>query len=390
MTPSGFDELELESYEYDGPIAHAGGGDSGSSDQTSKPWKKIQPQVLEAAGNLSTAANQPNEYYGGETVAGFTPWQTQGMQGMADYAMSPEMGGMIGNQQNAVNFGMSGGFVNPNTNSALGMSGDMYGQFSNYGNDPALQNSMGIAGQANQAVADPYSDPTIAPWIAAATRPITQNYQENVLPGIRDQAEMYGGAGSRTGLAEGVAARGYMDAVGATSANVYNQAYGTNVNRQMQAGGQLASAYGQTTGNQMMSAGMYGQNYGQGMTAGNQMVSMAPGAMSAGMMPWQTLQGVGGQEQALNQANLTSDQMAYDYNRDADFNRSTQYFSTMMGTPWGETEASGGSSGPSAIEGAAGGAMIGGALAGAQAGGVTGPWGAAIGAGVGAAYSIWG
>ena len=390
MTPDGFEELELESYEYDGPIAHAGGGDSGSAETTNKPWKKVQPQVLESAGMLSEASQTPNEAYPGQSVASFTPWQTQSMQGMTDYAMSPEMSTLIGNQQGAANFGMTGGYIDPNRNSSLGMSGGMYDKFSQYGNDPALKNSMGIAGEANRAVSDPYSDPTLAPWLSAAIRPITENYQENVIPGIRDQAEMYGGAGSRTGLAEGVASRGYMDAVGDASASVYNNAYGTNVNRQMQAGQLMSGTYGQTTGNEMGAATLYGQNYGQGMTSGNQMMSLAPGVMSAGMAPWETMGAMGTTQQAQQQAELSSEEAKYNYNRDADFNRAQQYYSTMTGTPWGASEQAGDAGGISLLSGVAGGAATGAGL-GAMTGTPFGVGAGAIGGGiVGGAMSIWG
>jgi hypothetical protein len=390
MTPDGMDELERASYQWDGPVALAGGGDSGSSDTVSKPWKKLQPYVLDSAAALQSAAQAPNQYYGGDTVADFTPWQQQGQQGAYDWATGGQTNQTINNQLGAVNAGMTGAGIDPNRNSALGMTGGMYDQFSNYGNDPALQNSMGIAGQANQAVADPYSDPTLAPWIAAAQRPVTQNYQENVLPGIADQAEMYGGAGSRTGLREGQADRAYMDTMGDISSGMYNNAYNTNINRQMQAGQLVGNTYGQAGQLQQGAAGQYGQNYGQGLSATTQMTSLAPGAVASSATPWQTISGVGGQQQAQNQAEIGGQVAAYDYNRDADWNRQQQYYATLAGTPWGSGSSSDGGTGPSAIEGAAGGAMMGGALAGAQAGGVTGPWGAAIGAGVGAAYSIWG
>jgi hypothetical protein len=392
MTHDGFKELERKSYDYTGPVAHAGGGDSGGdSQQTSKPWKKLQPYVLDSAKALGNAAGQPNEYYGGDTVQGFTPWQTQGQEGMAGYAGSEQLNNMIGNQQGAVNFGMTGGTVDPNQNSALGMSGNMYNQFSNYGNDPALQNAGNLVNQSNSMVNDPYSDPTIAPWINAAINPITENYQENVLPGIRDQAEMYGGAGNRTGLAEGVAARGYMDTVGDVSAGMYNQAFGRGLNQQQQSGQQLTNAYGQAAGNQMGAAGQYGQNYGQGMTAATQMTSMAPQAMNAGMAPWQMMQNVGGQQQAMGQMEMDANRTAYDYNRDADFNRQQAYYSTMAGTPWGTSTSSGGDpGGTSVVSGAAGGAMSGAAL-GAMTGTPFGVGAGALGgAAIGGAMSIWG
>lgn len=392
MTPDGMDELERASYQWDGPVALAGGGDSGGSTKTeTKPWKELQPYVKDSAKALSTAAQQPNQYYGGDTVADFTPWQQQGQQGAYDWATGDQTNQTINNQMGAVNYGMTGGAIDPTRNSALGMSGGMYDQFSNYGNDPALQNSMGIAGQANQAVSDPYSDPTIAPWLQAAMRPITQNYQENVLPGIADQAEMYGGAGSRTGLAEGVASRGYMDALGSTAASMYNNAYNTNINRQMQAGQLVGNTYGQAGQLQQGAAGQYGQNYGQGLSATTQMTSLAPGAIASSATPWQTVSGVGGQQQAQNQAEIGGQVAAYDYNRDADFNRQQQYYSTLAGTPWGTSQSSGGDAGGTGfLTGAAGGAATGaglGAMSGTPFGVAAGAMGGAV---VGGALSIWG
>jgi len=87
-----------------------------------------------------------------------------------------------------------------------------------YAGGQPLQNIMqGTQGALNFAL-DPNNagnNPYLQKAMQSAIRPLTQNYQENVLSGITDQAVQAGQVGSsRQGIAEGIAARGYMDQVG--------------------------------------------------------------------------------------------------------------------------------------------------------------------------------
>lgn len=270
MTEDGFVELERDSYEYDGPVSQAGGGSGGgntTTNTTADPWTGIRPYLAgvpaygvtdPGIGALpwfsQTAENVP-QYYPNQTYAGFDPMQLAAQGGMLNYANSPAMMGTLGNGFNAMNMGLNAADVNAN---------------------PALQG-----------------------YVDAAIRPLTQAYEEQILPGIRDQAEMYGGAGSRTGLAEGVASRGYMDAVGDTTANIMSQAYG------------------------------------QGLDQQARMMTLLPQMMQTGMMPYDIMNQVGGWNQAMTQNQINDAMARWDFGQTADYNQAKDYFSTLMGTPWG-------------------------------------------------------
>lgn len=116
------------------------------------------------------------------------------------------------------------------------------------------------------------NNPYLNAAMEAAIRPVTQQFQESVMPGIKQGAMGAGQMGSsRQGIAEGIASRGYMDTIGDMTAQMGSQAYGQGLNA-VQAG-----------------AGIGGQLMGQGLGA----------ATSLGQLG---MQGAGLQSQIGNQA----------------------------------------------------------------------------------------
>ena len=94
--------------------------------------------------------------------------------------------------------------------------------------------------QLNQA-GDFGNNPAYQAALQSAIRPVTQQYQEQVIPGIRQGAQAAGQmGGSRQGIAEGIAARGYQDTVGDISSNMGNAAYAQGL-QALQASGQLGT-----------------------------------------------------------------------------------------------------------------------------------------------------
>lgn len=89
----------------------------------------------------------------------------------------------------------------------------------------------------------PDSNPFIRDAVAAAMRPVTDNFQQVVLPGISDAAEQ-GGAygGARMGLAQAVAAREYAQQQSDLASKIYYDNYIRERDRQYQAGGLLDEA----------------------------------------------------------------------------------------------------------------------------------------------------
>lgn len=76
------------------------------------------------------------------------------------------------------------------------------------------------------------SNPYLRQAIDAAMRPITENFQQSVIPSIRSGAIQAGPSalgGSRTQLAYGKASGDYMRQMGDTAASMANTAYGQNL-----------------------------------------------------------------------------------------------------------------------------------------------------------------
>lgn len=179
------------------------------------------------------------EYYPGQTYANFDPTQQQGFDmtlGAAD-----DIGGMNKGLMDSQNMFMGDDFMDPNAN------------------------------------------PYMSQYVDAALRPLDQRYSEQIMPGIRSNARATGGAdygSTRQGVSEGIATRGYNDAVGDVTAGIYTDLYGKNIDAKQRA------------------------------------MSMSP--MVASMMgtPAQMYQGVGGVYQGQDQLGINDMVNAYNYNRD--------------------------------------------------------------------------
>ena len=145
-----------------------------SSRSTQDVWEPQQ-------GYLTDLYGQAQNLYGQDSGRMGTQMQEQ-------YAQSPELQQTIGGAQRALGFNLDP---------------------SNAGNNPYLQRAM-----------------------QSAIRPLTQNYQENVLSGITDQAVQSGQSGSsRQGIAEGIAGRGYLDQVGDITSQMAYGDYGAGMDR---------------------------------------------------------------------------------------------------------------------------------------------------------------
>lgn len=92
-------------------------------------------------------------------------------------------------------------------------------------------------------VFDPSTNPYLSQAIDATVRPITEQYQQVVRPGIRDTFQGAGQqfGGSRRNIAEGMAANSYMRNVGDASAKLVNDQYSNNLNAMVKALGLIPS-----------------------------------------------------------------------------------------------------------------------------------------------------
>jgi hypothetical protein len=133
-------------------------------------------------------------------------------------------------------------------------------------------------------VMDVNSNPYLQASIDAAVRPITESYTDpnGVLSNIRTNSMLNGGQGtsSRQGIAEGIAAGRYANAIGDVSARVASE------------------------------------GYGQGLDTFSKTLGLTPGTMAAMNQPAQTFSAVGAQNEGIAQAqeNYMADARNWDLN----------------------------------------------------------------------------
>lgn len=283
-----------------------GGDDSGSQTSTvtnqtilSPEQKQILQMIMPIA--RQTLANPPR-YYPGKTVAPFDPLQ-------------------IESQKQAV---------------ATARQGALPNLVSSAGN--ALQFSLGD-------VLLPSSNPALQSTIDAATRPITRNFQQIVLPGINAEATLANQFGSsRHGVAQGIASQDYLRQIGDTSAQIATE------------------------------------GYNQGLQAMGRGLALAPQIGQMQLLPAQVLEAVGAQQQTQAQALIDDAVSRFMYNEMAPFLTAQDVAALAFGVPGSRVQSSATQpvNQPSPWMTALGGAATGASL-GSIFGGVGGPVGAVLG-----------
>jgi hypothetical protein len=190
------------------------------------------------------------------------------------------------------------------------------------------------------------SNPYLADYISAATRPIVENTMEQALPAIRSDADMTGNfASTRKTMAELGATRDMGRNIGDTTAKILSDAYG------------------------------------QGLGAMTKGIALAPGTAGLATGPASTIAGIGDanqaqQERLLAQSNLQAQWPML-------VGKEILGASNMIPAAGTTTIASPTSQPISPIQGAIGGAALGSSIPGA------GPWGTAAGAGAGTLLSLF-
>lgn len=236
------------------------GGGSSQPTQTTTTTAKMSPEQQELyklalPGVKEFAATVPERYPG--QVAGFDPAQTAG-QNIALASAIPQQ--ML-------------------ANTALGSS-------------TALQSPEFAA-----------SNPWLDQAISASVRPITEAYQQDILPGIRDQFQGAGQGfgGSRRAIADARATSDYMRNVGDTASKLGLGAYNTNIDAMVKA---------------------------LGLTPQTQQAQVAPGL---------TVSGVGDVRQNMAQQQLNEFISGFNYEQLAPFLQSQDIISLISGIPGGTT-----------------------------------------------------
>lgn len=444
-------------------MSGGGGGGDTTTTQKADPWSGVQP-YLSSAYQQASGLYQPGmgpQYYPGQQVA--TPSQVEqgananllenanSYRGIGDTSFDNlmNMSQAAGNQLNwgansvdvglqgtnqiagqasggigQANAGINGLFNQANNTSAAGANAMGYmGALGNAGNTALGSglNSVNSSMSQLNAAGDPANNPYFQQALQSAIRPVTQQFQEQVLPGIKQGAQDAGQLGSsRQGIAEGIANRGYMDTVGDISANMGNAAYAQGL-QALQASGQLGSSltgqglgalsgagslgsnlYGQTSqnlaqGGQLgaglgsLAGSLYGNqaNLGanmmqNGQTAMGQATALGPTAWQSIFAPGQQAQQIGQQQTADQQAQIDAAMKQYNYQQNLPYTMMSDYLQLLQGAPGGQTTSTQSGGGGSRVTGA-----LGGAATGAAIGSVVPGIGTGIGAGVGALYGLF-
>lgn len=227
-----------------------------SQTSSGEPWAPLRDPTI--YGTDQARQIYDRGVYGGQWTAPINPWQQQGMgAGFNAAGTANNVGQAYGNAGQQ----MMGGL-----NSAFG-----YNQQALQGSlNPWLTNPAQYLGLANQTANDPY----LTGQIDAALRDPFRQLTEQQMPGMARSANLAGGvSGSRLGIAQGVAQRGYADRASDVSAQMRGQAYGQGLGFANQAAGndyqaqQQAAANLGNFGNQGLS--YLGQQYGYGQQGAN-------------------------------------------------------------------------------------------------------------------------
>jgi hypothetical protein len=275
-----------------------GGSSDPKSVTTNKPWGPLEDPLKAGYGNLQTQYQQgAPQYYPGQTIAPQNQWTQNALQSQAGRAM----------QGSPVNAAAQGN-----------LTSTLQGDYLNAGN-PYFQNAMN-----------------------AAVRPITQQYEQTVMPGLDSTFSAAGRYGS--GAHQNAANTGYqnyMQAVGDTAGNMAYQNYGDERARQM-----------------------------QGML-------MAPSIANQDYYDINQLGASGTAMDQYNQQLLNSDISRHDYNQNKNFDWTSKYLGVLTGNPYGRQATTEKGGGTNLFTSALGGGMIAAGLPGATAGTALG--GAGIG-----------
>lgn len=214
-----------------GALLNRNRGGGGTTTSSADPWSPTIPYLNELLAGIQRQAGTPAPYTSpDQMVAPLTPEQQQGA-----------------------------GMVTQGAQSAQALTGEAGQAILPF-----------LRGQYMNADANPY----LQQAIQAAIRPVTQNFQENVLPGISSGFSVGTDAydQSREGIARGIASRSYLDTVGDISSRMQNRGYETGLEATSGAIGRVPGLVSAAT-----APGQAQWNIGALLQAQDQNVANAPG-----------------------------------------------------------------------------------------------------------------
>lgn len=401
------------------------GSNSTQTVQQADPWSGQQPYLTDSFRQAQSLYNSGGpQYFPNATYVPFSTQTQDAMSRMQNRAMggSPVEGAMQNYVTNTLNQQPGGGTQEFLSGMMSGSSMPQYGQSPGFtdqlrsmaGQEMGLDSARSMMGvtpamdMLEKTAAGGFlgSNPYLDSQYDAAARRVTENFTDNVIPGITGMFAGSGGTGS------GIHREMNLDAADVLgqnlsdmAANMYGQNYAQERSRQLQAAGQMSADDLSRTG---MASSLYGTQRGQNLSAAGQAAgldssnfqqdanryssdfnqdlarqlqaaglsnqltgiqgdiargaaALAPTAANFDYQNIDRLMGVGSQVEGMA-GNILQDQMnRFNYYQQAPEQNLARYIAAIQGN-YGGTTMTEQDAGSNPLAGAAGGAMLGAAL----------------------------
>lgn len=256
-------------------------------DPATKAW---QSTLSGMGANLY--AQGPMQYYGGNTVAQYSPQSQQALNMMQGQA-----------QAGAPNYGAA----------------QMSAQRNLTGYNPAMPGAsmFAMGGSAPQQQLDQFGMGSVNPYIDQAFN----NGSRHVADAVNAQFAKAGRFGANAAYGQGMG-----NAMGDLYTSIAMPAYESSANRAL-------SATGTNLQSQMQGLGMYGDMFQQGAQNSMNQQQLLSSLYNYGSMPAQQMAQVGSAYDSQNQANIDADKARWDFNQMAPWQNANMYAGLMSGMP---------------------------------------------------------
>ena len=271
----------------------------GSKVQTTRtePWEQQKPYLergFEYTGDLYRSGALNPAYYGGQTVAGFSPAQEAAQEATLRYATDPQTEAFMGAAQAGLGgtLGYGAGAMDYGAGAASPLTQSQYA-----GMTPFTDTQYGdlLSGQVNTDVFGPLAD--------AYRQEAMGQLTGEVLPGIRTAiTQSQAGGGTRGDILQANATAAASQRISDNLAKAEFDAYNRAQDRRMQ-----AAQMGLGAQQQAMGYGMQGAGATQGA------LSQYPSILGAPLSMTGAAGQVGAQQQAMDQQLLDADRAKYAY-----------------------------------------------------------------------------
>ena len=156
------------------------------------------------------------------------------------------------------------------------MSGGSFGQNAlDVSGANQMSQAQGMGFDTYRGLMNPSGNPYLDSMFGRGANNIAQQWANNVMPQISNNADMSGGyGGSRQGIAEGLSAQGLLDTIGDYGTNLYGNAYSGDMNRALTAARSYNTDIIRGTGQNINMGGMVDQSRANALTQGQNAMNL--------------------------------------------------------------------------------------------------------------------